>query len=399
MCEPDAESERPMANLPFATEIARPLEGALKHEPADFFVEEIPAYEPVGRGDHLFVLFEKTGLDSKTAIRRLAQALGTDPRDAGSAGLKDRHAVTRQWASFLRGDPAKLENLELEGVRVLRADRHGNKLRTGHLHGNRFVIRLRNERTSLEDEQIARAVLESLSETGVPNYYGEQRFGREQQNLTRAHTWLILGGKPPRELFDKKLLVSTLQSELFNRLCAARVEEGLLGDIIAGDLCRKEETGGLFVAQDPSVERERAARFEISATGPMFGASMRWPEADALERERAVLIESGLDDEKLKRFAKWGEGTRRSYRVRLQDARVERDEQGLIFSFVLPPGAYATVVLRELTRQSGEERAAPGQTTPGFGDSVANESTSKGPSSDESSSDESGAVRSSADDE
>jgi tRNA pseudouridine13 synthase len=125
-----------------------------------------------------------------------------------------------------------------------------------------------------------------------------------------------------------------------------------MDSVIEGDLCRKEETGGLFIASNLEAEKERAARFEISATGPMFGAKMRAPEGLAKELESAALARAGLDEAALARFAKWGEGTRRPYRIKLGEPSVQADADGLVFSFELPPGAYATVVMRELTRDS-----------------------------------------------
>ncbi|UJR79505.1 tRNA pseudouridine synthase D [Sandaracinus amylolyticus] len=334
--------------LPFLTRIERPIAGILKDRPEDFRVDEIPAYEPSGAGEHLYVRFEKTSVDTRDAVRRIAEVLGCDPRDAGFAGLKDRHAITTQWASFHRGEPSKLEGVELEGVRVLEAKRHVNKLRTGHLRGNRFRVRLRG--APREDEAAARAVIAELERQGVPNYFGDQRFGRDRANLPRARAWLVEGGKPPRDSFERKLFVSVLQSELFNTMCAARVREGTLGAIVEGDLCRKEESGGLFVATDVAVENERAARFEISATGPMFGAKMRWPEGEAKRREEETLAAAGLDLDALARFAKYGEGTRRPYRMRLGAPTLEVDDEGLVLAFDLPSGGYATVVIRELTR-------------------------------------------------
>lgn len=323
-----------------------PLVFSLKAEPEDFVVDEVPAYAPSGEGDHLFVRFEKRGLDTDEAVRRLARALEVDAREAGVAGRKDRHAVTRQWASFAGADPARAEGLALDGVRVLACVPHRHKLRTGHLRGNRFEVRLRGAEASALER--VREDLEALAARGVPNYYGEQRFGRDGQNLPAARAWLVEGGRPPRHPGERKLLVSTLQADLFNALCAARVREGLLASVLDGDLVRKEDTGGLFVADDVDEVRGRAARFEVSATGPMFGASMRWPEREARAREEACLAAGGLDAEKLARFARDGEGTRRPYRVRLEAPEARADEAGIVISFALPAGAYATIVVREL---------------------------------------------------
>src|SRR5690606_1339179 len=190
----------------------------------------------------------------KEAVRRIARALDVDPREAGFAGLKDRHAVTRQWASFLFGDPARLEGADIEGVVVLEASRHRNKLRTGHLAANRFDLFVRG--ASAEQAPEARARLEIRARRGVPAYFGEQRFGRGGANLEAAHRWLVGGGRAPRDRFQKKLLVSTLQAAIFNELCAERVREGTLDGAIEGDLMRKEETGGLFVSESVEVRSE-----------------------------------------------------------------------------------------------------------------------------------------------
>lgn len=340
-----------MNDLPLLTGSPPPLIGVVRAEPADFRVDEVPAYPPEGSGDHLFVRFEKEGLDTPEAVRRIAGALGVSAKDAGWAGLKDRHAITRQWASFLFGDPAGLEGQSIEGVRVLETARHRHKLRTGHLRANRFELRVRCEDTRGLDE--ARARLEELARRGTPAYFGEQRFGREGQNLDAARRWIVEGGRAPKDRWKRKLYVSTLQSALFNELLADRIREGTIDGVIPGDLLRKEDTGGLFVSESTEEDRERAARFEISATGPMFGDRMRWPEGEAKAREEAALERWGLTREHLARFRSSGEGTRRPYRFRIDDASIDAVPEGALVRFTLPSGAYATVVLRELVRPPG----------------------------------------------
>ena len=320
----------------------------MKERREDFVVDEIPAYTPSGSGEHLFVRFEKVGLDTEQTVRDIAAAMDVDARAAGWAGLKDRHAVTTQWASFHRGDPARALALDLPGVRVLEARMHENKLRTGHLSGNRFTIRLRGaDPTRLDDAQ---RVLGDLARSGVPAFFGEQRFGRDGATLARARAWIVGGGRAPRAPFERKLLVSALQSSIFNAMCAERMRTIGLAGIIDGDLVRKEETGGLFVATDLDEVRARAERFEVTATGPMFGAEMRWPERASREMEEAALAAAGLDQEKLASFKRAGEGTRRPMRFSVRDPEVTADDDGIVLSFALPAGAYATIVLRELTR-------------------------------------------------
>jgi tRNA pseudouridine13 synthase len=330
--------------LPYATDGA-PIAGRIRAQADDFRVQEVPAYPPSGEGDHLYVHFEKTELDTPEAVRRIARALGSDPREAGFAGLKDRKAITSQWASFLFGDPSKLE-APIDGVRILEHARHRNKLRTGHLKANRFEILLRDALpTSLSEAQDR---LTALASRGIPNYYGEQRFG--SGSLDAARRWLVDGGRAPRKPFDRKMLVSVAQSAMFNAILADRVRDGTFAKVLPGDLAKREDSGGVFVAG--AEDAERAERFEISATGPMFGADMAWPEGEALAREEAELTKFGLSRERLNEFRRAGAGTRRPLRVRLSDVSVEAHSQGLLLRFALPSGAYATIVLRELSRQA-----------------------------------------------
>lgn len=329
--------------LPFLTGVQPPVEGVIRTEPADFRVEEVPAYLPSGEGDHLFVRFEKTSINTPDAVRRIARALEVEPKEAGYAGLKDRHAVTVQWASFLFGDAAKLD-APIDGVRVLEAARHGNKLRTGHLKGNRFELLVRGPSAARLPE--VRAALDTLSRRGVPNYFGGQRFGGS--NLRDASAWLLEGGRKPRKPFLRKLFVSVLQSAVFNELLAERVLAGTIDRAEPGDLLQKTESGGMFPCEDPSVDTPRVESFEVSPTGPMFGPRTRIAEGVVGERERAAQARWGLDDEVMGRFRKAGQGTRRPYRVPLRDAEVTAEPEGLRLRFTLPSGAYATVVLREL---------------------------------------------------
>jgi tRNA pseudouridine13 synthase len=333
--------------LPYATAKSLRVLGKFRQQPQDFQVDEIPAYEPSGSGEHLFVRFEKTALNTPQAVAQLARALDCDPAQAGWAGLKDRHAVTTQWASIQGADPERARALQLPGIRVLDAQPHPHKIRTGHLRANRFRIRVGCDPSALP---IAQQVLAELVERGAPNYYGEQRFGIDDGNLERALLWLRDGGRPPRDRFARKLMVSTWQSSLFNRWLAARVQAFGLGRALEGDLMRKEDSGGLFVSAGTDETQPRMDAWEISPTGPMFGTKMRWPEGDAAERERALWTEHGLPDATLSRLGALAEGTRRVARIRPVETQVDADADGLRLSFVLPKGAYATVILRELLK-------------------------------------------------
>ena len=333
--------------LPYATAKSLRVLGKFRQQPEDFQVDEIPAYEPSGSGEHLFVRFEKTALNTPQAVAQLARALDCDPAGAGWAGLKDRHAVTTQWVSIQGGDPQRALALELPGIRVLEARHHPHKIRTGHLRANRFRIRVVCDPVTLP---VAAEVLAELTTHGAPNYYGEQRFGIDDGNLERALLWLRDGGRPPRDRFARKLLVSTWQSSLFNRWLAARLQTHGLARALRGDLMRKEDSGGLFVSDDIGETQARMDRWEISPTGPMYGTKMRWPESEAEAHERALWAEHGLTEATLSRLGALAEGTRRVARIRPAETQLDADEHGLLLSFVLPKGAYATVILRELLK-------------------------------------------------
>ncbi|HEX7476256.1 MAG TPA: tRNA pseudouridine(13) synthase TruD [Polyangiales bacterium] len=337
-----------LRELPYATAKSLRTLGKIRAEPEDFRVDEVPAYLPTGLGEHLFVHFEKRTLTTRDAVERLARALGVNPRDAGFAGLKDKHAVTTQWASFAGASAELAQSLDLPGIRVLAAARHENKLRTGHLRGNRFQLRIRGEQL---DASVARTILGELERIGAPNYYGEQRFGIEDRNLTRARAWVLEGGRAPRDRFERKLLFSTLQSALFNVWLADRLNAGLYGSVVPGDLMRKEDTGGMFVASDVVDATTRMLAWEVSPTGPMFGGKMRWPEGESAQREHAVLREAGIALDTLSAHAKYGEGARRPARVKPAGWQVDEEADALLISFELPAGAYATMVLRELMKQ------------------------------------------------
>ncbi len=330
-------------HLPYLTRDFQGIGGRLKTSPEDFVVEEIPAYLPSGNGEHLYLKFRKRGLDTKVAIHRLADALGADVREAGWAGLKDRHAETTQWASFARVPEDRVTGVDLEGIEVLETSRHGNKLRTGHLRANRFDILVRGA----SDVVQARATLAVLEGRGCPNYYGDQRFGRD--NLARALAW-ARGGRAPKGRFQRKLLASVLQSAGFNEVCRDRVAAGTVDKALPGDVFRKEDSGGLFTTGDLDDAARRVATNEISPTGPMPGPKMRRAVGEVERLEAVALERVGLDPDGIDRLARFAPGTRRSLRVFPTDATASVTADGLRVTFTLRSGAYATSVMRELMK-------------------------------------------------
>jgi tRNA pseudouridine13 synthase len=324
----------------------------LKASPEDFIVEELPLYAPSGLGDHLYIRFTKRNLTTDAVVRAIAKALGVNARDIGVAGMKDKVGVTTQTVSVPLGrDAAQTEerarSLALDGVTVHEARRHGNKLRTGHLAGNRFEIVLRG----VEEARVADVVsaLERAGREGAPNAFGAQRFGREQDNAARAQAWLRGEWAGPRDGRARRFLWSSLQSAIFNDVLARRVADGTWATALEGDVLQKEDSGGIFLCTDVQTDGPRAARGEVSPTGPMVGVKMRAPEGAPLALETEVArtwLGEGFD---LARMRALGEGARRSLRLRVTDLQVEvvRREQApsVRVCFVLASGAYATTVL------------------------------------------------------
>jgi len=408
---------------PRATSDAPRFRAVFKAHLDDFEVDEMPAYEPCGEGDHTYLRIEKRGLSTARAVREIARALGVRPRDVGVAGLKDAGGVTRQTLSLEHADPERVAALSLPRVRVVEVSRHRNKIRTGHLRGNRFRLKLRE--VGSEHFEAAAEALERLASGGAPNYFGPQRFG------LRGDTWVvgrallkgdfaqavaIIAGLPgsedsgrvleAREAFDDGrygdaaaawprgfaepaavcramargaserdavmgldrrslgLYVSAFQSYLFNEVLASRIRS--FGRILDGDIAFKHENGAVFLVEDAAAEQGRADRFEISPTGPLFGRRARTPTGEPGEIEAKLLEREGLDPSD---FPKSGPlrcpGGRRPLRFRPGDSSIGRgeDEHGpcMELSFTLPPGAYATVLLREICGDPVEakEKTAP----------------------------------------
>ncbi len=329
------------------------ISAVLRREPGDFVVEEIPAYEACGAGDHLYLTFRKTGLTTPQAVRALAAALGVPPEQAGFAGMKDKHAITTQTASFPTArEPAEALALAVDGVEILAARRHKNKLRTGHLDGNRFTIVLRDIAPAALPEVERR--LADIAARGVPNAFGPQRFGRDGDNPERALAWLAGKERPPRDKRERRLLFSALQSRAFNRVLALREAEGTWNAVLAGDLAQKHDSGGVFLVGDAELAdaRARADKGLVSPTGPMFGAKMRWPAGHPAELERAALAEMIDDPRQLDDFARYGEGARRALRLWVGELawRGAVEKGSLVVSFLLGKGGYATTVLGRACR-------------------------------------------------
>ncbi|HEY7375762.1 MAG TPA: tRNA pseudouridine(13) synthase TruD [Polyangia bacterium] len=350
--------------------------------PDRFLVEELPAYPPAGQGAHTFLWLEKRGLTTFDAIARIAAAFGVAARDVGYAGMKDKHATTRQWLSVpdldperalttplgtLKGSPNPPAELRGEqsspaphaiagdDLRVLEAARHPHKLRLGHLRGNRFEVVLTG---AASDEEIAalRGRFDDLAARGVPNFYGEQRFGVANSNAARGLE-LLRGARQERDKRKRRLLLSAIQSAVFNRALELRATRGPLTEVIPGDVLKKTDTGGLFVSTEPSVDQPRVDAGEVIPTLPLPGGREIEPPpgtaARALEDEAIAAV--GATREDFTRAGRELPGARRPVLLRLADpafceeAAPTPNARAVRLRFTLPAGSYATVVVASVT--------------------------------------------------
>jgi tRNA pseudouridine13 synthase len=349
----------PVLNPPLLTADLPGLGGRLKTVPEDFEVEEIPAYQPGGSGPFLYLWVEKRDLGAEYFLRQVARRLDISPDEVGAAGLKDRRAVTRQMISVPESVEDRLPALEGEGIRVLQVSRHTNKLKTGHLHGNRFRILIRDIDPAIPAQQRLTPIVRQLSEQGLPNFYGAQRFG--QGGFTAQVGLALLRGEPipadpsgrrhnPHNRFVRKFALSAAQSVMFNRYLARRMEEGLFRRVLAGDVMSKWPMGGLFVAEDVAAEQQRFDARAIVTTGPIFGRKTFPAKGEAALRETAILDEMGMTLSTFNGFGKLLQGTRRHNLVYVNDLAAAIEPEGVRLSFTLPAGSYATMLLREVMK-------------------------------------------------
>jgi tRNA pseudouridine13 synthase len=323
--------------------------GRIRQEAEDFEVEEIPAYDPCGSGEHLFLWVEKRSVGAEYFARQVAQRLGISPGEVGTAGLKDRHAVTRQYVSVPASVEPRLAQLDGDGIRLLRFARHTNKLRPGHLRGNRFRILVRDADAS-KHEALSLAI-ERIRAQGLPNYYGVQRFGRAGETAEWG-MMLLRGERLPRRPtpFLRKLALSAAQSWLFNDYLAQRLTDGLMRRVQPGDVMAKWPAGGMFTSESIEADQPRLDAREIVPAGPMFGRKMFPAAGIAAEREAEVLARANLTRDQFAGHGKLLQGTRRHNLIYIDDLAAAWESDGLRLSFSLPAGSYATVLLRELMK-------------------------------------------------
>jgi len=319
--------------------------GRLKERPEDFIVEEVPLYEFSGGGNFAFLFVEKTDLSNLDLVNRIRKHLDLEDHEVGVAGWKDKRAITRQWISvpFEKASADRLAGLGDEGITILQNRHHSNKLRTGHLLGNRFNVLIRQPDPDAVTR--AEAIIQRLRKHGLPNFYGRQRFGASGNNPEKGLA-LLLGKYRVRSVRKRKLLMSACSSLLFNLTLKERMEQDLFTKLLSGDIAKKHDTGGLFLVSDPAKEQPRADRLEISATGPIWGKKMKRAADEASALEEKILTSQALRPDVFHKQP----GSRRSFRVVLGEINVEQEPEGLRLAFFLPKGSYATVLLDEIMK-------------------------------------------------
>ena len=336
---------------PYLTASVPALGGRIRNTPEDFRVEERPLYLPCGEGEHLYIRVTKRGLSTPDLVLRLSSQLHVKAQSIGVAGLKDAQAITTQMVS-LQGVKAEQAAALPTDERLLALEvlgRHRNRLRKGHHAGNHFRLVIRDVQEGSED--FLQRLFDELLRRGVPNYFGPQRQGRAGTNF-QLGAELLQDEKRRNKMSRSKRLwfMNAYQSHLFNRILAQRIES--LDRVFQGDWAMKTENGACFPVEQPEVEQSRADRFEISPTGPLFGSRAPWATGYPGEVERAVVADLGTTPEVLsKAGAECGfRGERRALRVRLNGLDWKLEGRDLTLSFWLPPGSYATSVLREIVK-------------------------------------------------
>lgn len=320
------------------------LKGKFRSSPEDFIVEEINAFEAHGEGEHLLLTIEKRGLNTAFVAAALAKWAGINEMGIGYAGLKDRHAVTRQRFSVHL--PKKIapdfDSLNIEGVKLLEWQWHHRKLPRGALSGNRFTLILREIEG---DKKAIEGRLQKIRDLGLPNYFGEQRFGRERANVGMALK-MFFGDRVKRE--QRSIYLSAARSEIFNAVLAARIENKNWLGALEGEVWMIDGSHSIFGPEPFNDElRSRAEKLEIHPTGPMWGKGELRSQSVVASCESGVAkahqaISDGLEAADLKQ-------ERRALRIQVRDLSWEWiAEDQLQCCFSLPPGAYATELLAEL---------------------------------------------------
>jgi tRNA pseudouridine13 synthase len=328
-----------------------PARARWRATPEDFLVDEVLGFEPAGNGQHVLLQLRKRGTNTSWVARELSRLAGVAPVAVGYSGLKDRDAVTTQWFSVDLAGRAEPDwaGVAPGAVEVLAAHRHDRKLRRGSHRANRFALRLREV---AGDHEALETRLARLREAGIPNYFGEQRFGRDGGNPDKALA-MLAGRLRVKDRAERGLYLSTARSVLFNRVLAARVVAGTWDRLLPGEVLMLDGRHSRFLAAESTDQLvARVSSGELHPTGPLWGRGEAESRDQARGAEAAALAGCeawcrGLEQAGL-------EQDRRALRVLTRDLAWRwLGEDALELTFTLPAGAYATALLREVVRPAG----------------------------------------------
>lgn len=314
----------------------------LKAECADFVVKEQLGYDMSGDGEFVAVKVRKTDCNTLFVGEQLAKFAGISARNMSYAGLKDRKAVTEQWFSLqMPGQPTPdFSQFSLEGVEILDVTRHQRKIRIGSLQGNHFEILLRN----VEETDELKVRLDFLAKNGFPNYFTEQRFGRDGNNLTQALRWAN-GEIKVKDRNKRSFYLSAARSEMFNLIVSKRMELNLAQQILVGDVLQLNGSHSWFVvdeSEDLAQLQQRLAQQDVLLTAPLIGEE----EKSAVDFEHEIFAQHQalfdlMRQERMK-------AARRPILIHPQHFQWQFEPNGLRLQFALPAGNYATALIREL---------------------------------------------------
>lgn len=324
------------------------IKGGLKQTPADFYVEEVLPFTPNGEGEHFYLWIEKEGCNTKDVAVALAEQLGCKQSVVSYAGLKDKHAITRQWFSLHLPGTTSISISDGEGWRVCDITKNQKKLKIGALKGNRFVIVLRDLEGELETID---DTLKQIQQNGVPNYFMEQRFGHLGHNLIKAHR-LLCERQKVKSRFLRGMYISAMRSYLFNKHLSARVDSGTWQTAMVGDVMQLTGSSSVFIVESPKEDSidVRIASGDISPALMLPGAGNMLQAAEALAFESEVLRDYSLYLDALHDLA-----VERAYRASIATPENMQwnwqKKNMLALSFYLESGSYATAVIRELMQK------------------------------------------------
>jgi len=324
-----------------------PFRGVIKDQPEDFIVQELMSHEPSGEGEHFWLDISKCGLSTERVAKGLARYAGAAYRDVGYAGMKDVRAVTRQWFSVWLPKKPELDwaDFAMEGVTVHSVSKHNRKLKRGAHTGNRFEITIRDFDGDLAELE---GRLAQVTQFGVPNYFGNQRFGRGAGNLAKAEDW-FKGSFKIKDRTLKGIVLSSARSFLFNLVVSARIDDDSWCKLKKNEPAGLNGSNAIFASKEEKDNIDRLEALDIHPTAPMWGRGMEKATADyteLAELEGKVLNEYGLFQDGLE--SRGLEYQRRSIRCIPQELKMTAKESHVVLNFSLQSGQFATSVIREL---------------------------------------------------